>query len=360
MPFASFAAEGAAFSQQVWVYAGFIGLVVVLLALDLMVFHRHAHAVRMKEAIGWSIFWIGLALLFTGAIYLIYETQWMGFGVNVRQLGEPARAVGGWEAARLYLTGYVIEKSLSLDNLFVIALIFGYFAIPAQYQHRVLFWGILTAVVLRGIMIALGAALIHRFEWVIYIFGAFLVYTAIRMALSKQEQIDPEHNPAVRLIRKLFPVTTSFDGQKFFTRHGAGHVGVLSATPLTLALVMVETADVVFAVDSIPAIFGITLDPFIVFTSNIFAILGLRSLYFCLAALLDRFRYLKWSLVVILGFVGIKMLLIDTPLKIDPTWSLLTVLGLLTLGVVASWLHPLPPPETEPHSEPPTPQDPTD
>lgn len=342
MPLALLAAAEPAAVSQVWVYAGFIAMVIVLLALDLLVFHRHAHAVRMKEAIGWSIFWISLALLFTVAIYFIYETHWMGFGLSVAQHEGGIRAVEGFEAARLYLTGYLIEESLSMDNLFVMAVIFGYFAIPAEFQHRVLFWGILTAVVLRGVMIGVGAALIHQFDWIIYVFGAFLIYTAIKMAFSKDEQVDPEHNPAVRLVRKLFPVTPTFDGQKFFTRNSPTHPGVLAATPLLLALVMVETADVIFAVDSIPAIFGITLDPFIVFTSNIFAILGLRSLYFCLAALIDRFRYLKWSLVVILAFVGGKMLLAHTPLHIDATWSLVVVLAVLALGVVASWLHPAP------------------
>ena len=335
-------AEVAGLHPHFWVYMGFIGLVVAVLVLDLTVFHRHAHAVRMKEAIGWSTAYVTLALLFTGAIYWMYDTHWLGFGLDVPQLDRTIREVGGLEAAKLYLTGYLIEQSLSMDNLFVMAVIFGYFAIPAEFQHRVLFWGILTAVVLRGVMIYLGAQLIHSFDWIIYVFGAFLIFTAIKMAFSKESEVHPESNPMVKLIRKLFPVTSEFHGQQFFTKHSTQFPGKIAATPLLLALVMIETVDVVFAVDSIPAIFAITADPFIVFTSNIFAILGLRSLFFCLAALLDKFRYLKWSLVIILAFVGTKMLLIHTPFKIDPTISLFVVLGLLATGVVASWLNPKP------------------
>ncbi len=348
------AAEAASASQRVWFYAAFIVLVVLLLLLDLFVFHREAHAVRFKEAVGWSVFWVGLGLLFTFAVYAIYDHHWLGFGIDVKQLEGVSRDVGGWEAAKLYLTAFVVEKSLSMDNIFVIAMIFGYFAIPAQYQHRVLFWGIATALVLRGIMIAAGVALIHRFEWIVYVFGGFLIFTALKMALTKDHGPDPEHNPAVRLVRKLMPVTPTYDGQKFFTRNAPLFPGKLAATPLLLALVMVETADVVFAVDSIPAVFGITADPFLVFTSNIFAILGLRALYFCLAVMIQSFRYLKPSLIAILLFVGVKMLLVHTPLKIDSMVSLVVVLGLLVVGVVASVMHPLPP-ETEAEAPQPPP-----
>ena len=331
----------AGFVGQFWVYAIFIALVVVLLLLDLLVFHRKSHVIGMREAVGWSVFWVALGLLFTIPLYFLYENHWAGFGLEVPQVGGGAATVDGWEAAKLYVTGYLIEKSLSMDNLFVIAMIFSYFSVPLQYQHRTLFWGILTAVILRGIMIALGAALIHNFEWIVYVFGAFLILTALKMAFTKEEGVDPEKNPAVRLVRKFFPVTHTFDEQHFFTRNSEEFPGRLAATPLLLALVMIETADVIFAVDSIPAIFGITADPFIVFTSNIFAILGLRALFFCLAVLIDRFHYLKVSLVAILGFVGAKMLA-HSVVHISAMTSLLVVLGLLAAGVVASWLRPRP------------------
>jgi tellurite resistance protein TerC len=228
----------------------------------------------------------------------------------------------------------VVEKSLSMDNVFVIAMIFGYFGTPAKYQHRVLFWGILGALVMRGAMIAVGTQLIHRFGWIIYVFGGFLILTAIKMAVVSTSNIDPEKNVLIRLVRRLMPVTTAYEGQKFFSRMN----GRRAATPLFLALVMVEFTDVVFAVDSIPAIFAITADPFLVLTSNVFAILGLRSLYFCLAAMMDKFRYLKPALVGVLFFVGVKMLLVHSPWKIDTTLSLAVVLTILTAGVVASVL----------------------
>ncbi len=329
-------------NPQVWLYAGFIALVVVLLMLDLFVFHRHAHVVPMREAIGWSIFWVALALIFGGFVYYIYDHHWLGIGRDVFQLDGSIRDVGGPEAMKLYLTGYLIEKSLSMDNLFVIAMIFTFFQIPREYQHRVLFWGILTAVVLRGVMIAIGAALIHNFEWIVFVFGAFLIYTAIKMAVQHDKEIDPEQSYTVRLVRKFFPVTNTFHGQHFFTREAPGYEGKLVATPLLLALLLVETTDVVFAVDSIPAIFGITADPFIVFTSNIFAILGLRALFFCLAALLSRFHYLSYALILILAFVGVKMLILYFDIHIPTGISLAVVLGLLTLGVVVSLMWPKP------------------
>jgi len=340
LTFAPLLAEAVALSPRVWFYAGFIAVVIFLLLFDLLVLHRKAHALGMKEAIGWSIFWISLGLSFTAAIYFIYDHHWLGFGMDVMQLGGERRNVGGAEAARLYLTAYIVEESLSMDNVFVMAMIFGYFGIPAQYQHRVLFWGIATAIVLRGIMIAAGATLIHQFHWIIYVFGVFLIFTAIKMALTKEHGPDPEKNFAVRLVRKLVPVTKEYDGQHFFTRNSTQFPGVLAATPLFLALIMIETADVLFAVDSIPAVFGITADPFIVFTSNIFAIMGLRALYFCLAALIATFRYLKPALIGILAFVGVKMLLFETPWKIGSVTSLLVVLGALTLSIIASIVIP--------------------
>lgn len=315
-----------------WLYIGFIAMVLLFLALDLGVFHRHAHAVSMREATAWTIVWVGAALLFNVAVYFIYENHWLGIGREVAQLGGEARDVHGWEAAKLFFTGYVVEKSLSMDNVFVIAMIFSYFAVPAQYQHRVLFWGILTALALRGVMIAAGAALISRFTWIIYVFGGFLILTAIKMALFSHSEIDPSKNPLLRLIRRLYPITNEYHGQKFLVRvHGKTH-----ATPLLLALAMVEATDVIFAVDSIPAIFAITADPFIVFTSNVFAILGLRSLYFCLAAAIEKFVYLKPALIAVLAFVGIKMLLVKTPYKLDTGLSLAVVLTILGMGVLAS------------------------
>ncbi|MBK8002780.1 MAG: TerC family protein [Gemmatimonadetes bacterium] len=316
-----------------WAYAAFLALVLVFLALDLGVFHREAHEVGMREAVAWTVVWIGAALAFAGVLYLAYERHWLGLGIDVPQLdGSVTPVVGGLEAAKLFLTGYLIEKSLSMDNVFVIALIFGYFAVPARYQHRVLFWGILGALAMRGGMIAIGAQLIHSFSWVIYVFGAFLILTAVKMALLSSHGIDPEKNALVRLVRRLYPVSTQYDGQRFFTRMD----GRRAATPLLLALVMVEFTDLVFAVDSIPAIFAITADPFLVLTSNVFAILGLRALYFCLAGMMTEFKYLKPALIGVLGFVGVKMLLVKTPYKLDTMLSLVVVLAILTAGVVAS------------------------
>jgi len=319
--------------QVFWAYAGFFALVLVFLALDLGVFHREAHEVHMREAVTWTIVWIAVALAFNALVYFAYEQHWLGLGLNVPQLdGSPALEVGGLEAARLFLAGYVVEKSLSMDNVFVIALTFGFFAVPARYQHRVLFWGILGALVMRGLMIWIGAALIHQFSWIIYVFGGFLILTAIKMAVMSTDTIDPEKNVLIRLVRRLYPVTSQYDGQKFFTRVD----GRRAATPLLLALVMVEFTDLVFAVDSIPAIFAITADPFLVLTSNVFAILGLRALYFCLASLIHQFRYLKPALVAVLFFVGVKMMLVKTPWKIDTAASLAVILGILALGVIAS------------------------
>lgn len=320
------------FSPQAWFYLGFVALVCAFLALDLGVFHRKAHVVGMKEALTWTVIWVAAALAFNAWIYFAYEGHWLGIGRDVPQLDGSVRDVHGLEAAKLYLTGYVVEKSLAMDNVFVIAMIFSYFAVPAVYQHRVLFWGIIGALVMRGGMIAVGAVLIQQFSWIVYVFGGFLILTALKMSVIKSEGIDPSRNPLVRLVRRLYPVSTSYDGQRFFTRVN----GVRTATPLLLALVMVEFTDLIFAVDSIPAIFAITADPFIVFTSNIFAILGLRSLYFCLANLINRFRYLKPALIGILFFVGVKMLLVHSPYKIDTTLSLVVVVGILVAGVLAS------------------------
>lgn len=296
----------------VW-WVAFNGFVIAMLALDLGVFHRNAHEVRMKEALGWSAVWIAMALIFNA---------WLWFEL-------------GPQKGKEFLTGYLIEKSLSVDNVFVFAVLFTYFGIPAQYQHRVLFWGIFGALVMRAAMIFSGAALIQQFAWIIYIFAALLVVTGIKMLVGKEGQVDPEKNIALRLLRKIMPITTGFHGQNFFVRQN----GVLSATPLFAVLVCIEVTDLVFAIDSIPAIFAITQDTFIIYTSNVFAILGLRALYFALASLLPYFHFLKYGLGVILVFVGIKMSLAHSPWKIDTSISLGFVALTLALSVVASLIH---------------------
>jgi tellurite resistance protein TerC len=311
-----------------WLWIGFIILVVLLLAVDLGVFHAKAHSVTVREALIWSGVWVGLALLFNVFVYFSYEYHWLGLDLPN---GEP----DGQAAAVFFLTGYVVEKSLSIDNIFVIALIFSYFAVPSAYQHRVLFCGILGALLLRGAMILAGAVLIQRFHWILYVFGAFLILTAAKMLFARQEP-DPKNNFLVRLARRLFPVTEHFVGPKFVARTD----GQRMLTPLALALLAVESADVMFAVDSIPAIFAITLDPFLVFTSNVFAILGLRSLFFALADIMNRFHYLKLSLAALLALIGVKMLLKDV-LRAVPglTYYTLGAIALvLTAGIVASLL----------------------
>lgn len=378
------ASETAHASGKMWAYFLFIALVLFFLALDLGVFHREAHEVSFKEAATWSVVWVTCGLLFSVFVYQAYEKHWLGLGLETPMYNPAAKTdatapliisgeVTGADAAKQYLVGYVVEKSLSMDNIFVIAMIFGFFAIPNKYQHRVLFWGIVGALVMRGIMIFIGAELVLRYQWVLILFGGFLLLTSLKMAVIKSEK-DPRDNIFVKLAQKIFPTVTFFDGQKFFTRRtiaptysadaATGKLtqdpapqGTLSAkwaiTPLFLALIMVEITDLVFAVDSIPAIFAITPDPFIVFTSNIFAILGLRALYFCLAALIAKFRFLKPALILILAFVGVKLLLLSVPpyldkigltaskaIKIDTTVSLIAVLGTLSLAVVLSALIP--------------------
>jgi tellurite resistance protein TerC len=311
-----------------WIWTGFILFVLAMLALDLGVFHRKAHVVSVREALGWSAVWVGVALLFGVFVYFGYENHWLGLGVAPDAVDGLVNH--GREAVVKYLTGYVVEKSLSVDNIFVIVMIFSFFAVPQVYQHRVLFWGILGALVMRGAMIAVGATLIARFQWLLYLFGAFLILTAVKMLMMKSDgHADPSRNPVVRLTRRLFGVTDHFHGEHFMVRAGSPQShepavkdgraepdaavdqtppGRLMLTPLALALVMAETTDLVFAVDSIPAIFAITADPFLVFTSNVFAILGLRSLYFALAGMIEKFRYLKVSLAIVLALVGVKML----------------------------------------------------
>ena len=307
------------FEGTVWLWIGFYLFVLLMLALDLGVFHRKAHVVSIKEATIWSVVWISLALVFNLGLYLFWD-----------QLS-PTSTYTNREAALAFFTGYLIEKSLSVDNIFVFVLIFTFFAVPAAYQHRVLFWGILGALIMRGTLIAVGAALLKEFHWIIYVFGAFLIFTGIRMAIHRNEKMHPEQNPLVRLLRRVMPVTDNYEGDKFFIRRA----GTLMATPLLLVLILVESTDLVFAVDSIPAIFAVTNDPFIVYTSNVFAILGLRSLYFLLAGVVDKFYYLKLGLSTVLVFVGTKMVMVDL-YKVPVGASLGVIASILAISVIAS------------------------
>jgi tellurite resistance protein TerC len=344
---------------MVWFWAGFITFVLVMLALDLGVFHHRAHVVKVKEALLWSAVWVTLTLAFSVFVYYGYENHWMGLGSSIDAVDGVIN--DGTAAMVKYLTGYVVEKSLSVDNIFVIAMIFGFFAVPAIYQHRVLFWGILGALLMRGAMIALGTTLIARFHWILYLFGAFLIVTGIKMLVLKTDHSDPNQNIIVRLTRGFFPITSRFHGQHFAVRAGApasyesefpgtaalpdkavdqARAGMWMLTPLALALMVVEFTDVIFAVDSIPAIFAITADPFLVFTSNVFAILGLRSLYFALSGMLDKFRYLKVSLALVLMVVGVKMLIAEWLKGMLGSsfnfYLLLLVLLILAAGVAGS------------------------
>jgi tellurite resistance protein TerC len=309
------------FEGTIWLWVGFNLFVLSMLALDLGVFHRYAHKVSIKEATIWSVAWITLAMVFNLGLYLFWDKL------------SPTSSYSNSEAALAFFTGYLIEKSLSVDNIFVFVLIFTFFAVPAIYQHRVLFWGILGALIMRGALIAVGAVLLKEFHWIIYIFGAFLIFTGIRMAIHRNEEMHPEQNPVVKLLRKIMPVTENYEGDHFFIRRA----GRLLATPLFLVLLIVESTDLVFAVDSIPAIFAVTNDPFIVYTSNVFAILGLRSLYFLLSGVIDKFYYLKLGLSVVLAFVGTKMVIVDI-YKIPVGLSLGVIAGILTIAVVASLL----------------------
>ena len=299
-------------STLLWI--GFNVFVLAMLALDLGVFHRKAHVVGFKESMTWTVVWVALALIFNAGIWHF----------------------SGSQKALEFFTGYVIEKSLSVDNVFVFAMLFSYFAVPPIYQHKVLFWGVLGALVMRAAMIALGAALIAKFSWIIYLFGAFLILTGIKMVLKREEEIHPERNPVVRLFKRLMPVTSDYRGDRFFVVEN----GLRHATPLFVVLLLVEFSDLIFAVDSIPAIFAVTTDPFIVYTSNVFAILGLRSLYFALAGVMGKFHYLKIGLGVVLSFVGVKMMLAHSPYKIDTLVSLGVVVGIIAASIVASVLRP--------------------
>jgi tellurite resistance protein TerC len=294
-------------------WVGFNLFVLFMLALDLGVFHRRSHVVGVREALTWTAVWVALALLFNAGVWF-----WRG----------P-------EVALQFLTGYLIEKSLSVDNIFIFILLFTFFAVPRAYQHKILFWGVLGALVMRAALIVAGTALLARFHWVIYLFGGFLVLTGVRMALQREEELHPEDNPVVRLARRLLPVTPEYRGDRFFDRLD----GRWAVTPLFLVLLAVEATDLVFAVDSIPAIFAVTTDPFIVYTSNVFAILGLRSLYFALAGVMGKFHYLKLGLAAVLVFVGAKMTLSGV-YKVPIGLALGVVAGILAVAVAASWWRP--------------------
>jgi tellurite resistance protein TerC len=301
-------------TDSFWLWTGFNLFVLLMLALDLGVFHRKSHVVSFREAIAWTVAWVTLAMIFNLGVWHF----------------------AGAQKALEFTTGYVIEYSLSVDNIFVFAMLFSYFAVPPIYQHRVLFWGILGALVMRALMIVAGTVLITKFAWIIYLFGGFLILTGIKMIVKREEEIHPERNPVVRWFKKLMPVTSDYRGDRFFVREK----GVRMATPLFVVLLLVEISDVIFAVDSIPAIFAITKDPFIVYTSNIFAILGLRSLYFALAGVLSKFHYLKIGLGVVLTFVGVKMLLGHTAYKIDTLLSLGVIVTVLAASIIVSLLRP--------------------
>lgn len=295
--------------SEALLFVAFNVFILLMLALDLGVFHKKAHAITVKEAIIWSIVWIILALLFNVGVFL----------------------VAGQAKGLEFLTGYLIERALSFDNIFVFVVIFTYFGVPAQYQHKALFWGVLGALITRSLFIAAGTALIAKFEWVLYIFGVVLIVSGWKILVQKGTEVHPEKNVFIRLTRRLFPVTTTYESSRFLVRKA----GKLFITPLFLVLVTIETTDVMFAVDSIPAVFGVTRDPFIVYSSNVFAILGLRATYFLLAGIMDTFYYLSYGLSIILIFIGAKMLL-ETLFPIPTPVSLLVVVGILTVAVAAS------------------------
>jgi tellurite resistance protein TerC len=311
------------FADYWWFYGIFLLFVLLMLALDLGVFNRQAHVVSFKEASLWSIVWVALALAFN---FIFYQYASSKFGAEI-----------GWQVALEFLTGYVIEYSLSIDNIFVFVLVFSYFGIPAKYKHRVLFYGILGALIFRATFIALGSALM-QFHWVIYLFGGFLIVTGIKMMFTSHDEIEPEKNFLIRIFKRLMPVTHEIEGKSFFLRKD----GIMHATPLFIALLFLEATDIIFAVDSVPAIFAVTNEPLIVFTSNIFAILGLRSMYFMLAGAITKFHLLKYGLAVVLVFVGLKMVWLNDYYggKFPISWSLGFILGTIALSVMISLIFP--------------------
>ncbi|MBP5583273.1 MAG: TerC family protein [Bacteroidales bacterium] len=310
----------------------FLLIVVALLALDLGVLNKNPHEISTSEALKMTALWVGCALLFSIAIFFTYQFDW--FSLRSSSPDATIHNGDGFDAGLQYLTGWLIEKSLSLDNIFVMVMLFTYFKVPNKYQHEVLFWGILGALVFRGVMIVLGAALVNKFSWIMYVFGVLLIISALKMMFGKDDEFDADKSTIIKIIRKIYPVSSTLEGDKFFTRID----GIRAVTPLFVVLMVIETTDVMFAVDSIPAVFSITTDSFIVFTSNIFAILGLRSLYFVLASVMNKFEYLKVSLFVLLLFIGVKMLLMDI-VHISIGMSLSIIALILGVGILASYIH---------------------
>lgn len=319
-----------------WFYAGFTAFVLFLLTLDLGVFHRHAHEVSFKEATAWSVVWVGLALAFNYAFYLYAANK---FSADPRLLALPGfdPDAAATRVGLEFLTGYIVEKSLAVDNIFVFVVVFSFFAIPSKYQHRVLFYGIIGALVFRGIFIAMGSVLM-QYKWVVIVFGVFLILTGIKMFFAPEKGIDPDKNPLIRLFKRFMPVTQELHGQKFFVRLD----GRTFATPLLVALLFLELSDIIFAVDSVPAIFALTKEPLIVYTSNVFAILGLRAMYFLLAGAVDKFHLLKYGLATVLVFVGLKMVWLNEAFdgKFPIVWSLGIILSIVAASVVLSLSFP--------------------
>lgn len=311
--------------MSIFHWLGFFLLIFVLLYIDLKVFNKKAHEEKTREAVYWSLIWIFISLSFNVLIYFAYKHHWLELGTGA------GASINGEDAALKFFTGYILEKSLSVDNLFVIAMVFTYFKTPLKYQHEILFWGILGALISRGTMIIFGVALIHAFSWVTYLFGALLIFSAYKMLTSERSNVDPGKNPVINFLKRFYPVTNELHGDRFMVKID----GKRAITPLLVVLIVIETSDAMFAVDSIPAVLAVTTDPFIVFTSNVFAILGLRSLYFVLASFIDKFRYLKISLVFVLGFVGIKMLAAHF-IKLPTIVSLGIIALIILTGVIAS------------------------
>lgn len=320
------------FAEYWLFYVGFIGFVLIMLALDLGVFHRSAHEVTFKESLTWSIVWISLALIFN---FLFFKYAGWKFENDARLLAIPGfdSDAAAKQVGLEFLTGFIVEKTLAVDNIFVFVVVFSFFAIPLKYQHRVLFFGIIGALIFRIIFIAMGSILL-QYQWIVIFFGAFLILTGLKIIFAPEKPIDPEKNPVIKLFRKIFPVTPTIEGQKFFIRKD----GVINATPLMVALLFIEVSDIIFAVDSVPAIFAITKEPLIVFTSNVFAILGLRALYFMLAGVIHKFRYLKYGLGIVLVFVGLKMAWLNDAFggKFPIIWSLIIIVSIIGVSIFIS------------------------
>lgn len=320
------------FAEYWLFYVGFIGFVLIMLALDLGVFHRSAHEVTFKESLTWSIVWISLALIFN---FLFFKYAGWKFENDARLLAIPGfdSDAAAKQVGLEFLTGFIVEKTLAVDNIFVFVVVFSFFAIPLKYQHRVLFFGIIGALIFRIIFIAMGSILL-QYQWIVIFFGAFLILTGLKIIFAPEKPIDPEKNPVIKLFRKFFPVAPTIEGQKFFIRKD----GVINATPLMVALLFIEVSDIIFAVDSVPAIFAITKEPLIVFTSNVFAILGLRALYFMLAGVIHKFRYLKYGLGIVLVFVGLKMAWLNDAFggKFPIIWSLIIIVSIIGVSIFIS------------------------